>query len=1063
MSKEIHITGAGAGTGKTYRLCEIVSNALDGKDPDGKALDTPCRPGGFIATTFTRKAASELTERVREKLLVQKNQQAALRVEEALVGTVHSVCLRILERFAYEAGISPRLRVMDEAMENTLLSTAIEECLSLEEISQMEHLGQRLEQQEKNYTSSWKKQVRNFISSARSNQISPADFEQMGEQSTRELLAYFPTATASDLDADLDSALEKAIFSIQANGDSTGATKSTMKDMRETRRELRSGRLKWSTWWKLAKAVPGAKSRSDYQPVSNVASRVDEHPKLQDDLKNYIKRIHQISADALAIYRRHKEERGMLDYSDLEVRTLEILDNPEVCKCISDEYDLLVVDEFQDTSPMQLALFMKLAELVKKTHWVGDTKQAIYGFRGCDPRLMESAEKAFRIGDKAKTLKTSYRHRPELVAFFNSLFPEVFAKTKGIDPDEVKLIANRTSNDSLPPAVELWHLQSNDLTAKGQLKHPNNTAQCAAVAHGIRQLIKSGMMISDKYHKDTLRALRHGDIAVLCRTNDHATDIANQIQAIGIPASRRTSGLLSTPEAGLALACLHWLADNQDSLAAAEILALELGKTIDQWLQERLEWLGSEKNEAWAIDQSPLLKTLSELKDTPLQLSPAELLDVVIARGGLAKTVSQWEPTRASQRRANLEALRGMAIKYQNNCQQASTASSHSGFLVWCETLKQKGEDVCSVDASQDAIQVLTWHASKGLEWPVVICLDLDSEPRPRIWDQALENSPQNFKPDRPLEGRSLRFWPYPFGGQQKDIPLLQAVSQSDLGKTATAEASFEESRLHYVVMTRARDLLVFPVTEKIRPWLPEGVSSPFFSIPEDEIEEDDLMGIRRKIRRLKPVQKVQTDTMGSASWFESSVPSTDIPPADLTPSGLQAVPVKHVESPAVYGKRLTIPAGQSDAALGDAFHASLACYLHHPEVDAFESKVQGIFQAHGVEADIVKVCESIECFHAFITDRFKPNEILVEVPFTNFNPEGQRITGFIDLALLTDQGVVVIDHKSYQGIGLEERAVTYSGQLTAYKAALESVGRSVASCWINWCSQGAVQEVTLD
>lgn len=1066
MNHDIRITGAGAGTGKTFQLCEIISEALGGEGSGDEPATSTCSPGGFIATTFTRKAAAELTERVRGKLLEQGLEEAALRVEEALVGTVHSVCMRLLERFAYEAGISPVIRVMDEAMESSLIGSAIEDCLHLDEISRMESLANRLEQREQDFSSSWKKQIRNLISTARSNRIEPQELSQMGKESLQEIMGFLPPETSNDLDTALRRVIQEVIPEIEANTDTTKTTEKVVVKLRDTLRQLDQGTLAWSTWWSLVKASPGKKSADDYQPVADVAKRVEEHPQLRKDLEDYSHQIHKIAVKALEVFQQHKKKRGMLDYSDLEVLTLELLEKPEVCDCLRDEYDLLVIDEFQDTSPIQLALFLKLAGVVKTTHWVGDTKQAIYGFRGCDPRLMDAAEKAFRVGGNTQPLNKSYRHRPELVTFFNSLFPGIFAQTKGIKAEEVKMLATRPPQGDLPPAVELWHLQSDELTAQGRPKAATLLVQHAAAASGIRQLIDSKVMVSEKATQqgktDTIRPMKHKDIAVLCRTNGHATSLTKQIQALGLPVARRTSGLLSTPEAGLALACLRWLGDNQDSLAAAEVLALESGETIDQWLEERLSWLEGDRKDAWGLDRSPLLQALATLREDITQLTPAELLDAIIARGGLARLVSQWGPAEAEQKRANLEALRGMASRYQDSCCQNSLPATHSGFLVWCDHMAQKGDDVSSVDESRDAIQVMTWHASKGLEWPVVICLDLDREPQSRHWNETREISPEVFNPVHPLVGRRLAFRPYPFGKGRKDIPLAEAMDASPIGKEAMSEAASEESRLHYVVMTRARDLLIFPVTDKKKPWLPVGIDCPFFDLPEIGAEVDESLPTPRRIRRLTPSDPTPPEASHTASWFEPPQKGLDLPPADLTPSGVVPVPVQKIAPALSYGGRPTIASGQNNAALGDSFHASLATYLNHPGIADFERKVETIFEAHEIEADISGVSSSIRTFHDFLIQKFHPSELLVEVPFTCFNAAEQRITGFIDLVLLTREGAVIIDHKSYLGKGLDERAARYSGQLDAYQKALQSANHSVVSTWVHWCSQGALQEVTL-
>ena len=119
--------------------------------------------------------------------------------------------------------------------------------------------------------------------------------------------------------------------------------------------------------------------------------QVEAHPGFHAEVRSYIERVFGVSERALVAYKARKEERGFLDFADLEVRALDLLAKPEVAEAITSEFDLLLVDECQDTNPLQLALFLRLSKLVKGgTVLVGDPKQAIYGFRGSDPDLLEA-------------------------------------------------------------------------------------------------------------------------------------------------------------------------------------------------------------------------------------------------------------------------------------------------------------------------------------------------------------------------------------------------------------------------------------------------------------------------------------------------------------------------------------------------------------------------------------------------------------------------------------------------------------------------------------------------
>ena len=163
-------------------------------------------------------------------------------------------------------------------------------------------------------------------------------------------------------------------------------------------------------------------------------------------------------ATAIDQYQKFKMEMGLIDFTDQETLTLDLLEkNKEARALLKEQLDLVLVDEFQDTSPVQLALFLRLAELAKESVWVGDPKQAIYGFRGTDPELMIEAVRALvPDGKKSATerLSTSFRSAAPLVEFINTTFKNAFA-SQGIQSDEVLLVPNR--KDNVPyPRLESW-------------------------------------------------------------------------------------------------------------------------------------------------------------------------------------------------------------------------------------------------------------------------------------------------------------------------------------------------------------------------------------------------------------------------------------------------------------------------------------------------------------------------------------------------------------------------------------------------------------------------------
>ena len=274
-----------------------------------------------------------------------------------------------------------------------------------------------------------------------------------------------------------------------------------------------------------------------------------------------------------------------------------------------------------------------LAALVKRgAVWVGDVKQAIYGFRGSDPALMD-AVLASVASERMQTLGITYRARPELVQIFNDLFIPAFARDLGLTRKDVELRANRPLNAALPVPLEFWVLSSGEVKKNGMPRQPTNAQAAQALAEGVVQLLANSNRIEDR-DSGQLRPLQLRDIAILCRTNEGAAAVAEALQERGLPVTLGTSGLLSTPEARLAMACLRRMADPDDTLATAEIIALEAEHTPEQWLEDRLRYLAAHPEDKsgsrWGLEPPLVNGSVTALHQAHLhvdQLTPAEALD----------------------------------------------------------------------------------------------------------------------------------------------------------------------------------------------------------------------------------------------------------------------------------------------------------------------------------------------------------------------------------------------------------------------------------------------------
>lgn len=1072
MNGRISITTAGAGSGKTTELTRLMREAI---------VSEQVRPEAIIAVTFTKAAAAELSERVRQQLYQAQMIDEAKRLDAAFIGTVHGVCQRLLTRFAFDAGISPRVEVLDERTSNAVIGEAIEEVCSPEEIVRMEQLGRLLTQTDQMTKDSlWKLQVKSLIAKAIENGIAPSQLPQMAESSIAELATHLPEPTTDDLDSLFLGAICAAEVLVDLTTDATKATREAWEELRDTKIALERKRLPWSHWCKVTKLSPGQKSRDAFATPKAIAARVEEHPQFRADLADYTRGIFSIAARALHCYRERKEQRGQLDFTDLESRAVSLLDNPLVQETIHEEFDLLLVDEFQDTSPLQLALFLKLADLIgKHSIWVGDVKQAIYGFRGSDPELMNSVvEKIREQGGVNPPLDTNFRSRPELCHWFNRLFAPAFEASHGLPEAEVKLSPRRSNQEELPVPAEVWVLSTGEFNrTNGQPKKPTAEICAQTLAQEIRQLLQRQVRVQDKI-TETNRPLEMRDIAVLCRTNGHADALAQTLAAQGISVSREGTGLLKTPEVALALACLKRLIDNRDSLATATIIALQGTSTPEQWLEDRLAWIAAEEydDRRWGLDGTlvePSLIALEGQRQASSSASPAEALDDALVYGDVFRVATAWGPSemRASQRRANLEALRALAVEYEGLCDTTHCPATIAGFHLWIGSLEK---DPIPVDRTANAIPICTYHGAKGLEWPVVICTELHKSSEARLWNTVRVVEVDQFDPLRPLHGRCLSFWPAPFGRSGNDSGLHNSVAQAPAGVAAEDAARREDLRLLYVGFTRARDQLILECREATGMDWPESVLDPAASheICSFAGSGSDgtvtILGTPMARRTLIAQEEDERTHVapGNRYWFPKAEDRHAYPPAYLRPSDSAALDEATIGRLIELGDRLPIQGNCEDVDLGNALHAVFASLLPGRHSESNHLLVaQRLINAHGIGTNVSAedVVVAVGVLRSAMAEQFGAHQVYVEIPFEHARPCGSRVSGFIDLALETADGWILIDHKSFRGSESQckEKALGYSGQLACYREAMEAAGKRVLSQWIHFPATGKLVEVS--
>jgi len=834
----LKLISAGAGSGKTYRLTEEMTALLT----SGAA-----RPGGIIATTFTKRAAAELRERVRVKLLREGMSQEANELKNALIGTVHGLGVKLLKRFAFEAGVSPQVDIIADEDTQRLFNLSMAATIEIERIEEIENLCEKLGLSIDGEKFNWRREVRRVVEIIRGNNFDAATIERSKQKSWEELAKILPPVNPKITDESFKSrlkiALTETIAALEANED-VDATKVTQTGISTLKRLLsqlnRRGSLPWYQLCKLAdfkKKGVGAKSRELVDPVVEIGGLHPTLPAFQNDLRRYQELIFDAARDAIAEYDRYKKQRGRIDYTDMEVLVLGLLDNAHVQATLRRELDLLMVDEFQDTSPIQLALFLRLSELSKQSVWVGDPKQSIYGFRGAEPRLMNAVMNANGPMDPANIQKNSWRSREDIVyacnAIFTKAFPDIPEKAVVLEPVRTRAGGKFAPAESKEFAersgVMHWHFE---LDGKGRI---SKAWTMDVVAKAIAELLANPPLIRPKDGGGERRLIA-GDVAVLCRTNYACVDMAGALDKQGIPAAIARNGLLQTAEATLLLACLKYLLNTSDSLSVAEILLFGSRHDLPTIIDSRLDYLEAlggkredERIDRWAIDD-PFVTILDELRTTTTEHSTSEMLNLLLERLDLRRVIVAWGE--GEQRLSNVDEMRRLAVAYEDNCHRQHRAASLGGYLLYLDGLLRNEKDAQGASERPEAVNVLTYHRSKGLEWPAVVAMNLDQKLRADVWGIAVVPEKEEVDLSRPLADRWLKYWVNPYGRVTGGVEWLEALKESKWQTRATEEATAEEARLLYVGFTRARDYLILPTNKDGAPWLDRGFARGGGTVP---------------------------------------------------------------------------------------------------------------------------------------------------------------------------------------------------------------------------------------
>ncbi len=555
--------------------------------------------------------------------------------------------------------------------------------------------------------------------------------------------------------------------------------------------------------------------------------------------------IHLLATEVrplLDAFQTHKRAAASLDFDDLLNSALVMLKNyPEVRKALGERYRHILVDEYQDTDPIQTAIFMHLAfeqdELGEFTtprpgalFMVGDPKQAIYRFRGADVATYVSMRERMRAFDPDSVLSiyVNFRSQEPILEYVNETF-EPLLNVQG-QPGFTSLSAfHKATDNSDLPAVAWFAPEVADTD------DVNIAEWRKAEAHSIAQICQSLIGSYDvRGRNGVLHPCQPGDIALLVPQGTELYLYENALEALGIPISTQAGkGMYRQQEVQDLIAVTRILADERDTLALGAFLRGPLCGFTEQELLDQSHLIPSREDGKFnflrlGMDTSVLtnmqlkdvIETLTALRDKAHKVSPHDILSEAVTALMVRPKVRARFKSSPERRLANVDRFLEM-----------STAYDVRGLRAFSDAVRASWEDGERTtegrpDQNDDAVNFITMHSAKGLEWPIVIPINTMT---------ALPPSGSLVK----NVGRNTLTMPF-FG--------MRPVGYAAEVTAAEMEERFERYRLWYVAMTRAKSLLMLPYFDNIQS---RGESwAELLSLPIDSLPKVDLSTLNAKPRK---------------------------------------------------------------------------------------------------------------------------------------------------------------------------------------------------------------------
>ena len=1035
------VVTAGAGTGKTTTLVARYLSLL----ADGLPLRS------VVAITFTRKAAREMRNRVRAAVQrytdgsdlppdeLRRWQRLYAELDAARIDTIHSLCTEILRTHPAEADVDPRFAVLEEGQAYILRKRALDEALawaaddpqavqwfallgeqglrkSLDNLLRLRlDVQETLARQPEDVVAYWREQAAKrqhadlaalltrpeWVESVAALRENEADSSSDPTEIQRRNALATVDGAVGPLEEQLASLSH--LHDINLSGGAARAWSRGADQVREVKAALRTLRELWRS----------------ADPTRWEFSALDE------ELGRAFPALRALFGFACARYAAFKRQVNSLDFDDLEQGALELLRrDPAVLAYWQEQVQALLVDEFQDTNGRQRDLLTLLNGGCGRLFMVGDAKQSIYRFRGANVQVFrEERQRVLDAGGVVVPLQVSYRAHRELMQGLNDLLRPVLGEA----PDPARpwvepFAALKHHREEPGPGFEPPHIE---------LHLAVGTKSAGALERAAEALVARLMpWVEGGKHQvcqgEGIRPLEYGDIAILCRASTSFPAYEDALERAGVPfLTVAGGGFYERPEIRDLLNALQALADPSDDLSLAGLLrspALGLSDVdLYRLCQERQRargaslWdvLQSDKKRLVTPESQRAVRIIRELHGLVGRTSVADLLKAFLDATDYRAALIQAGQSRAAR---NVSKLLADA--------HASAIVGVGAFLEYMGGLRdaaaREGEARAPV---QGAVQIMSVHQAKGLEFPVVVLGDVSSESHRRD-DVLVDPELGILLPRKDPEGT---------------LPTLYQMGKERENDKETAE----RDRLLYVAATRAREALIFSgclnlkqggLCGKLTGWLGRIGAADCLGLQQQQIEYDEA-ATEALARDLQAGQTRVSCTLYGPEWKGPAAARMVRPPeavAAVTPPPLLACVVPAAEwadertteqerDPPQRVWRV-VPAVAHPSApawvVGKLVHEALAQWRfpddRYQEWAEARAHAYGITDARQLDAAVRASSRLLQRFaqHELFQEMDSAERRLHEVPYS-IEREGTLENGIIDALCLQNSAWTLVEFKT--------------------------------------------------